>query len=853
MSENKEPSKKLSLSQPHRLELRKTVETSQVRQSFSHGRTKVVTVVVRKTRSVAREDEAAKEKLTFAATAALGAPAEVEAEPELGRARIVLRSLTGDEKATRARALDEANRDADEARRKAEADFHRRAQEEKELAVEREAAAKRAAEEDERKRKEDQARRKAEEEAAKRLKQLEAGGEEPAPEPGATPVGKRQMRRQEEPQQAAARGRHKGRADWRRPQPARRMMPRRRGKLTIGQALSGEERVRSLAAARRQREKLQAQQTVAEPPPKVFRDVVVPETITVQELANRMTERGTDVVKALMKMGVMANINESIEGDAAELIVTEFGHRVKRVSESDVETGLQRVADDEASLQPRAAVVTVMGHVDHGKTSLLDALRETNVVGGEAGGITQHIGAYQVEVRAGGQICFIDTPGHEAFSAMRARGANVTDIVVLVVAADDGVKPQTVEAIDHAKAANVPIVVAINKIDRPDADPARVRRELVEHGIVVEELGGDVLAVEVSAKEKQNLDKLEEVILLQAELLDLTANPNRAAEGVVVEARLESGRGAVATMLVRRGTLKSGDIVVAGPEWGRARALIDDRGQHIKEAGPSTPVELLGLGGTPEAGDDFVVVDSEANAREVAEFRRHSRRRARSPGGARGTLEEMFSKIQAGEAKELPVVVKADVQGTGEALAGSLESLATDEVSVRILHAAAGGINESDVTLAHASGALILGFNVRANAQARELARRETVDIRYYSVIYEAIEDIKAVLSGMLEPTIKENFLGNAEIREVFSISKTGKVAGCRVTEGLVRRGAKVRLLRDDVVIHEGQLATLKRFKDEVKEVKEGFECGMAFEKYQDIRVGDTVEAFELEEVARGL
>ncbi len=858
MSESKEPNKKLSLSTPRQLEPRTTVETGQVRQSFSRGRSKAVMVVVRKKRALAREGTSLREVVFAKEIPAPAAPEpprpldETRPEPQLGKARLVLRSLTEGEKATRARALDDANRDADEARRRAEDDFRRRAEEEEVLAVEHEAAVRRAADEAERKRKEDEARRKAEEKAAKRLKPLELGAET-ADGPRGSPVGKRQLRREGEAEPAVGRGRPKRRGELRRPAPARRMAPRRRGKLTVGQALSGDERVRSLAAARRQREKLQAQQIGAEPPPKVFRDVVVPETITVQELANRMAERGADVVKSLFKMGVIVNITQSIDGDTAELIVAEFGHRVKRVSEADVESSLQREDDEEASLRPRAPVVTVMGHVDHGKTSLLDALRQTDVAGGVAGGITQHIGAYQVEVRSGAKICFIDTPGHEAFSQMRARGANVTDIVVLVVAADDGVKPQTVEAIDHAKAAKVPIVVAINKIDRGEADPTRVRRELLEHGIVVEDLGGDVLSVEVSAKEKTNLNKLEEMILLQAELLDLKANPNRAAEGAVIEARLDSGRGAVATMLVRRGTLKAGDIVVAGPEWGRARALIDDRGGNIKQAGPSTPVELLGLSGTPEAGDEFAVVDSEGAAREVAEFRQRGRRQARAAIGARGTLEQMFSKIQAGEAKELPIVIKADVHGTGEAIAGALKKLGTDEVAAQILHVAAGGINESDVTLAQASDALIVGFSVRANAHARALARREKVDIRYYSVIYEVVDDIKAMLSGMLEPAIKENVLGNAEVREVFSITKVGKVAGCRVKEGSVRRGAKVRLLRDDVVIHEGQLATLKRFKEEVKEVRQGFECGIGFENYQDIRVGDIVEAYELEEIARAL
>jgi translation initiation factor IF-2 len=583
------------------------------------------------------------------------------------------------------------------------------------------------------------------------------------------------------------------------------------------------------------------------------REVVIPETITVQELANRMAERGVDVVKSLMRMGVMATVNQVIDADTAELVVSEFGHRLRRVAESDVEIGMRGEADTEEMLEPRAPVVTVMGHVDHGKTSLLDALRETDVAGGEAGGITQHIGAYRVTLRSGKQITFIDTPGHQAFTAMRARGANATDIVVLVVAADDGIMEQTVEAIRHAKAAKVPIIVAINKIDRPDARPERVRQELLQHELVVEELGGDVLNIEVSATKKTNLDKLEEAILLQAELLDLKANPNRTAEGVVLEAELERGRGAIATVLVQRGTLKIGDIFVSGAVWGRVRALVDDHGKTLREAGPSTPVEVLGLNSTPLAGDDFVVVESESRAREIAEYRDRLRREKAAATAGRGTLEEMFSQITAGTAKELPIVIKGDVQGSVEAITGSLGKLSTDEVAVRVLHSGVGGINESDVILAKATGAFIVGFNVRANPAARDLARRDGVEIRYYAIIYDVIDDIKAALSGMLSPTLRERFLGNAAIREVFNITRVGKVAGCMVTDGVVRRGAKVRLLRDNVVIHEGSLKTLKRFKDEVREVRDGYECGMAFENYENIQVGDVIECFEIEEVARAL
>ncbi len=586
---------------------------------------------------------------------------------------------------------------------------------------------------------------------------------------------------------------------------------------------------------------------------KVVREVIVPEAITVQELANRMAERGADVVKALMKMGVMATITQTIDADTAELVVEEFGHRLRRVSEADVEQGLKRDEDKAGDLQSRAPVVTVMGHVDHGKTSLLDALRATDVAGGEAGGITQHIGAYQVTTPSGAKISFIDTPGHAAFTEMRARGAQVTDIVVLCVAADDGVMPQTIEAIHHAKAAGVPLIVAVNKIDVPGADPSRVRMDLLQHDVQVEEMGGDVLSVEVSAKQRTNLDKLEEAILLQAELLDLKANPNHAAEGVIVEARMEQGKGSVATVLIQRGTLRVGEIFIAGSEWGRVRAMMDAHGAQLQEAGPSVPVEILGLNGTPQAGDDFVVVENEARAREVTEFRQRTERNKAAAAAGRGTLEQMFEKIQEGEAQTVPLVIKADVHGSAEAIVGALEKLSTDEVKVQVLHSGVGGINESDVTLARASNALIVGFNVRANPQARDLAKRDGLEIRYYSVIYDLTDDIKAVLSGLLAPEVRETFLGYAEIREVFNVSKVGKVAGCMVTEGTVKRGAKVRLLRDDTVIHEGDLSQLKRFKDDVREVQSGTECGMAFANYHDLQKGDVIECFETEEIARQL
>jgi translation initiation factor IF-2 len=640
------------------------------------------------------------------------------------------------------------------------------------------------------------------------------------------------------------------------PVPVKRTEPRRRtGKLTITDALTDDdrgERGRSLAAVKRarERERLKNLQKGAE---KVIRDVIIPESLTVQELANRMAERGGDVIKTLMRMGVMATINQTIDADTAELVVAEFGHNFKRVSEADVLVGLEGDSDTDAELTSRPPVVTIMGHVDHGKTSLLDALRETDVVSGEAGGITQHIGAYQVTLQSGAKITFIDTPGHEAFTAMRARGAKVTDIVVLVVAADDGIMPQTVEAIRHAKAAGVPIIVAINKIDKPEANPDRVRQELLQHELVTEDLGGDVLTVEVSAKKRMNLEKLEETILLQAEILDLKANPARAAQGTVVEAKMEKGRGPVATVLVQKGTLKVGDVFVAGAEWGKVRALVDDKGNRVESAGPSTPVEVLGLDGAPAAGDDFIAVEDEARAREIAGYRQRKDREAKAKLAQRGTLEQMFSAIKAGEAKELPVVIKGDVQGSIEAIIGSVEKIGNDDVKVRVLHSAVGAVNESDITLAKASGGVIIGFNVRANPQARDLARRDGVDIRYYSIIYDVTDDIRKILSGMLAPTLKEHFRGYATIREVFNITKVGKVAGCMITEGIVKRGAGVRLLRDNVVIHSGELSQLKRFKDDVKEVREGYECGMSFANYDDIRVGDVIECFEMEEVAATL
>jgi translation initiation factor IF-2 len=583
--------------------------------------------------------------------------------------------------------------------------------------------------------------------------------------------------------------------------------------------------------------------------------VTIPEAISIQDLANRMSERAVDVIRLLMKQGQMATINDVIDADTAQLIAEEMGHSVRRVAEADVEEGLFDIADDPAELVPRAPVVTVMGHVDHGKTSLLDAIRSSEVAAGEAGGITQHIGAYQVTAPSGAKVTFIDTPGHAAFTAMRARGAKVTDIVVLVVAADDGVMPQTVEAIHHAKAAKVPIIVAINKIDKPDAKPDRVRTDLLQHEIQVESMGGEVVDVEVSAIKKTNIDKLLEMIGLQAEILDLKANPNRAAEGTVIEAKLDRGRGPVATVLVQRGSLHPGDIVVAGAEWGRVRALVSDTGEPVQVAGPSTPVEVLGFSGTPDAGDRLAVVDNEARAREVTDYRARQKREktAARATGMRGSLEQMMAQAKTSGRKEFPLVIKADVQGSLEAIIGALDKLGTEEVAARVLHAGVGGISESDVTLAEASGVPIIAFNVRANKEAREAAERAGIEIRYYNIIYDLVDDVKKAMSGLLPPTLRETMLGNAQILEIFNVSKIGKIAGCKVTDGTVERGANVRLIRDNVVIHEGKLSQLKRFKDDVREVGAGMECGMAFENYQDMRQGDVIECYRVEQIQRSL
>ncbi|KQV62225.1 MULTISPECIES: translation initiation factor IF-2 [unclassified Caulobacter] len=634
---------------------------------------------------------------------------------------------------------------------------------------------------------------------------------------------------------------------------------RREGRLTI-QAVAGDgdsaDRMRSLASVRRarEREKEKRRGGPAEVV-KVSREVVIPDVITVQELSNRMAVRGVDIIKFLMRQGVMLKINDVIDNDTAELVATEFGHTVKRVSEADVEEGFIGADDHDDHLEPRPPVVTIMGHVDHGKTSLLDALRATDVAAGEHGGITQHIGAYQVRLKDGQRVTFLDTPGHAAFSSMRARGANITDIVVLVVAGDDGVMPQTIEAIKHAKAADVPIIVAVNKMDKPGSDSTRVVNELLQHEIVVESLGGDTQLIEVSAKARTGLDELLEGILLQAEVLDLKANPDRTADGVVIEAKLDKGRGAVSTVLVNRGTLKRGDIVVAGSQFGRVRALLNERNEQLTEAGPATPVEILGLDGVPSPGEAFAVVENEARARELTEYRiRQKREKSMAPVGAGASMAEMMAKLQDKKLKELPLVIKSDVQGSAEAILGSLDKMSTDEVRARIILSGAGAISESDVMLAKGAGAPVIGFNVRASAQARALAEREGVEIRYYAIIYDLLDDIKGVLSGMLAPIQRETFLGNAEVLQAFDISKIGRVAGCKVTEGVVRKGAKVRIVRQDIVVLElGTLQTLKRFKDEVNEVPVGQECGMMFAGFQDIKVGDVIECFTVEEIKRQL
>ncbi|MBI1202358.1 MAG: translation initiation factor IF-2 [Rhodopseudomonas sp.] len=848
MSDTKTPGeKKLTLT------LKPRTETGVVRQSFSHGRSKQVVVEKIKRRNIGGAPEAKPEPAPVEAPKPkVAAPKPAPAEPKPG---VVLRTLTEEEMAARAHALaDSRVREAEE-RKAAEAEALRRASREGIEEEERKAAEARKREEEARHKLEEETKRKASE-AAKKRQAAEEEAKKPAP------VAARPKLEAEAEDEAPRVSRRPGGggAGAARPAAARPAAPRgaptkERGRLTLVNALRADEvRERSVASFRRRTQRLKGHAS-NEPKEKLVREVTIPEAITISDLANRMSERAVDVIRLLMKQGQMATINDVIDADTAQLIAEEMGHTVRRVAEADVEEGLFDEADDEADLAPRAPVVTVMGHVDHGKTSLLDTIRQADVVAGEAGGITQHIGAYQVTSPQGAKITFIDTPGHAAFTAMRARGAKVTDIVVLVVAADDGVMPQTVEAINHAKAAKVPIIVAINKIDKPDSKPDRVRTELLQHEIQVESLGGDVVDVEVSATKKLNIDKLLEMIGLQAELLDLKANPSRPAEGTVIEAKLDRGRGPVATVLVQRGTLKVGDLVVAGAEWGRVRALVSDTGDTIDHAGPSVPVEVLGFSGTPDAGDRLAVVANEARAREVTEYRARQKREktATRATGMRGSLEQMMAQAKTTGRKEFSLVVKADVQGSLEAIIGALDKLATDEVAARVLHAGVGGISGSDVTLADASGVPIIAFNVRANKEAREAAERVGIEIRYYNIIYDLVDDVKKAMSGLLPPTIRETLLGNAQILEIFKVSKVGNIAGCRVTDGTVERGAGVRLIRDNVVVHEGKLSQLKRFKDDANSVSAGMECGMAFEGYQDMRVGDVIECYRVETIQRSL
>ncbi len=809
-----------------------------VKQSFSHGRTKNVVVETKRKRVVVPKPGAVSTGASGAA-APKSDPAKRPAgisEAEMDRRMKALQAAKAREVEDAAkREAEEKEREEERNRRRAEAEAKER--EEQEVAE----RAKAKAEEEQRKR----------DEVENAAKQAAAAAAAPPDEPvqqqqqRGAPAAKQQPRKQENKDRDQTRGRGKGRDDG-----------RRSGKLTLNQALSGEGgRQKSMAAMKRKQERArQKAMGGTQEREKVIRDVKLPETIVVSELANRMSERVADVIKTLMNNDMMVTQNQTIDADTAELIIEEFGHRVVRVSDADVEDVIDAVEDKDEDLQGRPPVITIMGHVDHGKTSLLDAIRDAKVVAGEAGGITQHIGAYQVTTDGGTVLSFLDTPGHAAFTSMRARGAQVTDIVVLVVAADDAVMPQTVEAINHAKAADVPMIVAINKIDRPAADPQKVRTDLLQHEVIVEAMSGEVQDVEVSAITGQGLDELLEAIALQAEILELKANPDRAAEGAVIEAQLDVGRGPVATVLVQKGTLRQGDIFVVGEQHGKVRALINDRGERVKEAGPSVPVEVLGLNGTPEAGDVLNVVDTDAQAREIAEYREKAAKEKRAAAGAATSLEQLMAQAKENEnLTEMPILVKADVQGSAEAIVQAMEKIGNDEVRVRVLHSGVGAITESDIGLAEASGAPVIGFNVRANAPARNSANQKGVEIRYYSVIYDLVDDVKAAASGLLSAEVRENFIGYAKIQEVFKVTGVGKVAGCLVTEGVARRSAGVRLLRDDVVIHEGTLKTLKRFKDEVPEVQSGQECGMAFENYEDIRADDVIEIFEREEVERQL
>ncbi|MFK7792840.1 MAG: translation initiation factor IF-2 [Devosiaceae bacterium] len=829
-----------------------------VRQSFSHGRSNSVVVEKRKRRIVMPGDAPAPAAEPAAEVAPKAAPKVVTQTKRrvikpasgggAGAAKAgTARSATNAEQEARLNALKQAQlREVEEAKAAAE-EAKRRAAEEVRLKKEAEIEAARLAEE---------AKLAAEAEARKPKTKEKPAAAAPQTTEANAPVP---PKRGEDTPARSVRGADRKRVETPTPaKPTPRTDERRRSKLTINRALNddGNPRGRSMAAMRRRQEKARRGQQQTGPREKVLREVTIPDAITIQELANRMAERAVDVIKVLMTQGQMLTVNDIIDADTAQLIAEELGHTVKRVSEADVEEGLfsNDTTDDDDTGEARPPVVTIMGHVDHGKTSLLDAIRNANVVQGEAGGITQHIGAYQVE-KNGQSISFIDTPGHEAFTSMRARGAKATDIVILVVAADDSVMPTTIEAINHTRAGEVPMIVAINKMDKPAADPNKVRTDLLRYEVQVEGMGGEVQDVEVSATTGQGLDSLLDAILLQSEIMELKANPDRAAEGVVIEAQLDKGRGPVATVLVQKGTLRKGDILVAGGAYARVRALIDDHGEQVDEAGPSAPVEVLGFQETPSAGDPFAVVDSEARAREITEYRQRQIREktATRLGTARGSLEQMMTRLQESNLKEFPILVKGDVQGSVEAIAQAVEKIGNDEVAARVIHAAPGGVTESDIALAAASEAPIIAFNVRANKQAREIAQAEGIEIRYYNIIYDLVDDIKAAMEGLLSPERRETMLGNAEILEVFNITKVGKVAGCMITEGKVERGSGVRLIRDSVVIHEGKLKTLKRFKDEVGEVTTGQECGMAFENYEDMRKGDVIECFRVEEVARKL
>lgn len=829
MVENKnDTDKKKTLSISSKiLELKKTVDAGQIRQSFAHGRSKSVAFEVKKKRSLDRLslEQEQKDKVIS------------DLQKKTG--------LTEGEIESRIRILKEAQKAEDQGDKKRSEGLAKLAEMDAKRADD---LTKRRIEEEERKIRETQ-------EALSKDEAEQKGPEDQkAKEPFVAehPKHKVGVKQRSDSDEEEQRGKA---ADVKRTLSLNKRETKHKfHRMTIADALTGEEesqRQRSLASLRRLREKRREQARGPSDVKPFLREVVLPEIITVQELANRMAIRASEVIKKLMNLGIVATLNQTIDADTAELVISEFGHSIRRVSDSDIEIGLIGEEDTIETQESRAPVVTVMGHVDHGKTSLLDAIRQSDVVSTEAGGITQHIGAYQVTLPSGQKITFVDTPGHAAFSEMRARGANVTDIVVLVVAADDGIKEQTVEAINHAKAAHVPIIVAINKMDKPDANPARVRTELLQYGLVPEDMGGDIQCVEVSAKQKLNIDKLEETILLMAEMLELKANPTRHAGGTVIESKIDRGRGPIATILVQKGTLKVGDIFVAGFQSGRVRALVNEKGQALEEAGPSVPVEVLGFSGVPDPGDSFLVLEDEGRAREIAEYRERKDKQKKATAARKATLEQLFSRSAEGEGKELALIIKSDVQGSVEAITSSFGKIESQEVEIKVLHSGVGGINESDIALAQASHAMIVGFNVRANAQAREMASKAGIEIRYYSIIYNLLDDVKALLSGMLTPTLKENFLGYAEVRTVFNITKVGKVAGCYVTSGVVKRGAKVRLLRDHIVIHEGTLKSLKRFKDEVKEAKEGYECGMAFENYQDLREGDVIECFEVEHIAR--